>query len=141
MIQFYMKGSLQKLSDNFSVHEFDCPCSHPECRLTLADSTGVSQLQAMRDKIKKRITIDRGGGMRCRFYQKELFEKYKNVPGKTVERSTHELGCAWDISVIGMNGSDLEKIARECGFRAVGVAKTWIHVDVRDDAEREWVYK
>jgi hypothetical protein len=49
------------------------------------------------------------------------------------------MGAAADIYT-GDPGKDLEKEARGSGFKAVGVADFWVHLDVRADRDRSWMY-
>lgn len=62
-------------------------------------------------------------------------EKRKSKPG------THAQGIAADIRVSG--GAQRRKVvekAIELGFNGIGVAKTFVHVDIRQTAPVMWSY-
>lgn len=130
----YKKGEHAVLSPYFNSSEFDCPC--PQCTTTKIDPKLITLLTALREKTGPlRIT----SGYRCPHYQTELrLRGYPTANGP----SQHEFGGAADIVGAGTeySGAELEKLAREVGFKAVGVASSWVHVDIRSDKERRWVY-
>jgi uncharacterized protein YcbK (DUF882 family) len=121
------------LSSNFASQEFNCPCS--ECKITLVDEELVAKLQKMHDDIGSKLKIT--SGYRCASHQKHLtmlgYETAKGV-------SQHQLGKAADVTNGVTPGGELEGYARDAGFKAVGVAQLWIHVDTRDDMDRRWFY-
>lgn len=62
-------------------------------------------------------------------------EAVKNEPG------THTQGIAADIAVNG--GAQRRRLvwhALNLGFNGIGVARTFVHVDIRDDAPVMWTY-
>ena len=68
-------------------------------------------------------------------------------PQHSLERSkpngggTHTLGIAADIRVTG--GAQRYQVQRHAyglGFSGIGVAKGFVHLDVRDDCPVSWVY-
>ena len=62
-------------------------------------------------------------------------EALKDKPG------THTRGIAADIQVTGShNRFILIQEAMKMGFRGVGVAKGYIHLDMRDSVQVMWVY-
>lgn len=129
----YKKDDNDSLSIHFNINEFRCPCT--QCVSILVDSVLVERLEAMRATIGQPLRIN--SGYRCSNYQTELrLRGYETSAGP----STHEVGGAADIMSEPLTGPQLEKIARQCGFRAVGVGGTWIHVDIRDDKDRRWEY-
>lgn len=132
----FNKDVLTKLSLHFSVPEFPCPC--PQCTETKIDSDLIDKLEALRSQTGP-LRIDAGGGYRCSHYQTELrLRGYETAVGV----SQHELGRAADVKSEDsrFTGAELENMARKAGFMAVGVGKDWIHVDLRSDKERRWVY-
>jgi len=133
-VQTYQKHQGTALSPYFTSSEFDCPCSH--CSTTLIDSALADKLYLLRQAIKAPIKI--GSGYRCSWYQADLRARgFETAAGV----SQHELGKAVDFSSAGKTGQELETFARSVGFRAVGVASTWVHVDLREDKDRRWTYK
>lgn len=70
-------------------------------------------------------------GFRCKNHE---VEAAKETPGK------HNKGVAADIKVNnGMQRRKLVEQSIDMGFGGVGVAKSFVHVDDRDD-EVMWVY-
>jgi zinc D-Ala-D-Ala carboxypeptidase len=91
----------------------------------------IMRLDALREVCKFPFTITSG---------------YRS-PNHSVERSkpngggTHTKGIAADIRVSG--GAQrylIQKKAYELGFTGIGVAKTFVHLDIRDDTPVSWVY-
>lgn len=127
------KGSKALVTKDFTASEFDCPCD--KCGSTLIDLELVAGIQRMRDALRVPITVT--SGYRCTLHQIELQERGLETAKK---KSTHEEGRAADISTGKHSGDQLEACARGCGFRAVGVGKMFIHIDMRDDKDRRWTY-
>ncbi len=62
-------------------------------------------------------------------------EARKQTPG------THSRGIAADIQVLdGLHRHLLVKKALEMNFTGIGVAKTFVHVDIRDTTPVMWTY-
>lgn len=131
----YQKGIHVTLTPHFISTEFDCPCK--TCKTTLIDEQLIEYLEALRGSVQSPLRIN--SGYRCAEYQNELrLRGYETATG----RSTHEDGRAADVmrTDAQSSGIELEKLAREVGFKAVGVGHNWIHVDLRSDKERRWLY-
>lgn len=127
------KGSDQFASAHFRSSEFDCPCL--ECKETLIDDELLLRLDMLREYLGFPIKVT--SGYRCEHYQLKLKEEgYETAAGV----SQHTLGYAADIKTGHHNGIELEIAARRCGFKAVGVGEHWIHVDLRWDRDRRWIY-
>lgn len=119
------------MSPNFRATEFDCPCG--QCTETQIDEDLVSKLQQLRDTAG---SIKINSGYRCANYQEELRKRgYETAKGV----SQHELGKAADICIAGLTGPQMEEKAKEL-FKAIGVGRYFVHVDLRDDKERRWTY-
>lgn len=132
-IEIYPKGSLERISEHFAAKEFDCPCSN--CARTWIDDLLPKRLDAMREQAGSAILIT--SGYRCEKHQDELKAKgYETASGL----STHEMGKAADIRTGKHSGAELETLARNAGIRAVGIGKTWIHIDLRGPEMRRWFY-
>ena len=109
-----------KLSKNFEDKEFYCPCKN--CKKDkLPDDKLVTLLQNLRDKLNQPIYITKGGGIRCRNYNK--------IIGGYVD-SPHLYGKAIDIHVKDMDIVSLAKQARDIGFSRIGLYRTFIHLDI-----------
>lgn len=125
-------GANVALSKSFSSAEFeDITCSFVIINMQL-----IQRLQLLRDHLMTPIKIT--SGFRSATKQAQLkAQGYETAEGP----STHEYGCAADLNAYGrFSGRELETAARAVGFKAVGVAKTWIHVDLRADKDRRWEY-
>ncbi len=129
------RGEFTKLSADFSNLEFECRCHFPTCKVQKINKSLVEILQSMRYKTMAHIVIN--SAFRCAEKQRELsilgYETAKGV-------SQHELGNAADIACATCPSSQLGQLSRQNGIKAVGVAKTFIHVDMRADRDREWTY-
>ena len=121
-----------KLSKNFEDKEFYCPCKN--CKKDkLPDDKLVTLLQNLRDKLNQPIYITKGGGIRCRNYNK--------IIGGYVD-SPHLYGKATDVQVENMDIVSLAKQAKDIGFSRVGLYpfSHFIHIDViRPYPSASWV--
>lgn len=130
-------GKYNKISDNFSLEEFECNCS--QCDVQMMAIPFIYKLQAMRDEIGMALKVNEG--FRCKYYQ-EFLRNAKKEDGtpkyKTAKNvSQHELGNAADIEAENVQ---LLKGTAPKYFRAIGTASNWIHVDGRTDKIRRWNY-
>lgn len=133
MIQVYPRGSTEQLSENFQAREFDCRCG--KCPETKIDAVLVGRLQVMRNILRCPIVIT--SGYRCDEHQVAL---RKSGAETAKNRSMHQEGRAADIWTGRHNGVELEEVARMIGFTAVGLGRTFIHVDTRQ-ARLAWAYE
>ena len=129
------------VTKNFKRVEFACPCCNKDRPL---DPKLIFLLQSLRDKIGRAIYISRGGGLRCKIYNKKI-GGYINSP--------HLLGKAVDIHAKNMDIITLAKEARDIGFTRVGLYphNHFIHIDIlkprpsaswiRDKNGRYYYYK
>lgn len=105
------------ISRNFRYSEFACP----DCGKNRGvDPHFIYLLQNLRDKIGKAIYISKGGGLRCKKYNRKI-GGYRNSP--------HCFGMAADIHAKNMSLIQLAKEAKDIGFTRVGLYKTFIHID------------
>tara|TARA_S200000501_G_scaffold20251_1_gene17984 strand:+ start:154 stop:495 length:342 start_codon:yes stop_codon:yes gene_type:complete len=110
----------------FKIEEFDCQ----ETGNNEMNPLFLDRLDELRGKCGFPFTITSG-------YRdpKHSIEALKGKPG------THTQGIAADIKV--NNGSErfiLLNYAFKMGFSGIGVAKTFIHVDIRNTQQVAWVY-
>lgn len=118
------------ITKNFKYSEFACPCCGKDRPI---NSHLVSLLQDLRDRIGRPILISKGGGLRCRSYNKKIYG-YMYSP--------HLRGLAADVSVAGMGLIELLEIAVDTGFTRVGIYPDnhFLHLDVlRPVPSRVWV--
>jgi len=80
-------------------------------------------LQSLRNKVDRPIFISRGGGLRCKIYNKRI-GGYKYSP--------HLRGQAVDIHAKNIDIITLAREARDIGFTRVGLYphNHFIHVDI-----------
>jgi uncharacterized protein YcbK (DUF882 family) len=93
------------------------------------DTLFLSQIDNARDYAGTPFTIN--SGFRC--------PKHNEAVGSTSEN--HTSGKAADIACI--SGPERIKIVQgliRAGFRRIGIGKTFIHADSRDDIESIWLY-
>jgi lysozyme family protein len=125
----YRKGAGVILSPNFTLGEFDCKCSR--CSETKVSLKHIVRLQALRDLLRKPVTIT--SGFRCARHNAE-------VGGVTGENggnvSQHVLGTATDIKVSGLTPAQVAEAAEAVGFDGIGRYRTFTHVDSRGSRAR-----
>jgi hypothetical protein len=123
---------------HFTPWEFRCKCGM--CRQIILDLRLPVMLEKMRTILGRPINIE--SGYRCPRYNALLIQD--GQPASNV--SKHIMGLAADIWVTKPNGQrltgiELARIAYMTGFRSIGVAATWAHVDIRDTPRlRLWTY-
>jgi len=108
------------VTKNFRRIEFQCPCG---CgKDTPLNPKLIYLLQSLRDKIGKPIYISKGGGLRCKAYNRRI-NGYSN--------SAHLTGRAVDIHAKNMSIIDLAILAKDIGFTRIGLYpfNHFIHVD------------
>lgn len=118
-------------SKNFRYAEIKCPCG---CgKVKPIDPHLSFLLQSLREKINKPIYISKGGGLRCRPYNRRI--------GGYIY-SPHCLGKAVDIHAKNMDIIKLAKEAKDIGFKRIGLYpyNGFIHIDtVRPYRSSAWV--
>jgi zinc D-Ala-D-Ala carboxypeptidase len=128
----WTKGERLKLGSDFTTHEFDCHCLHAECKEQVIHRDLITDLERVRGHLGQPIKVT--SGFRCTRHQIDLkamgFETAKGT-------SSHELGMAADITC-----EDVPALVSACEkeFRAIGVARRFVHVDLRRDKPRRWGY-
>lgn len=112
-------------SEHFQDAELACPC----CGENYCTEPLVNALEALRAEVGLPITVN--SGYRCGAHNAK-------VGGEP--NSYHTRGMAADIRVAGISPAELYEIARRIpAFGGFGVAKTFLHVDVRTQKAR-WCY-
>lgn len=129
------KQSSQQVSQFFHSVEFRCRCSNVDCTETKIDPLLLDRLDLLRKELNQAVTIL--GAFRCAKHQQALRAQGKQT---AVGVSQHELGRAVDLMSEGKTTDELEDAAVKAGFKSIGLARGWIHVDLRDDKERRWKY-
>lgn len=88
----YVKTTMRDLDDtrlspNFTLSEFACPCRYHDCNVTLISRRLIEALQRLRDVMKEPLTVT--SGYRC--------ERHNTEVGGSAKRSQHSLGLAADV--------------------------------------------
>ena len=116
---------------NFLYKEVMCPCG---CgKIKPIDPKLSFLLQSLREKIKMPIYISKGGGLRCKSYNKRI-GGYRYSP--------HLQGRAVDISVKNMDIMVLANLAKDIGFSRIGLYpySHFVHVDtLKPRPSESWV--
>lgn len=128
------RGTWARLSDRFTTREFECQCANASCQVQRLNVKIIHKLQIIREALGAPIKVT--SGYRCKAHQKAL----ESTPGiETVSVSQHVLGNAADISVDKSLFTKLLMLA-ESNFLAVGIGKSFLHVDLRGPKVRRWSY-
>lgn len=119
------KAIVAKLSEHFDESEFACHCGRGvHCDAPPISPELVAFLEKLRSKLGKPVRIT--SGTRCAYWNKRV----GGAPG-----SLHVRGLAADIAVGNEAAAKaLDKLADELGAGGIGLAKTFVHVDLRPRA-------
>lgn len=129
---YWRRGDKEKLSSDFGTQEFTCHCGVCDEQQISIDL--IDRLEALRKASGFQIIIT--SGYRCKAYQAQLRSSgYETSKGP----SQHELGNAVDIKRYPNDQGNI-KVHAHTLFKAVGTAKTFLHLDIRDDKIRHWEY-
>lgn len=114
-------------SSFFHTGEFDCPMAINQ----KISKDLVDKLILIRSEHGSPITIT--SAFRSKLYQDDLTKRGY----KTAKKSQHLLGNAVDITA-----RDMKKLLRvaEPYFEAIGIAQSFLHLDLRTDKIRRWTY-
>jgi uncharacterized protein YcbK (DUF882 family) len=133
MIHTVKKHCIVKASEHFAWYEFDCKCSR--CTETIVAQELIDKLEALRKRLGYPVYLP--SVYRCKAHQDDLrsqgFETAKGT-------SSHEMGLAADICILGMRGEETAPHAEAVGFQNIGIGKHFIHCDLRPGGPRRWVY-
>jgi uncharacterized protein YcbK (DUF882 family) len=131
---FWTRGDTGQLTTNFSKPEFTCQCG--KCENQQVDADLVMKLEILRNSFPDGIRIT--SGYRCPEHQAALLGSGNY---QTVQYSQHVLGKAADCKPV--KEGVIKEFETEAAklFEAIGVASTWLHLDLRTGKERRWYYK
>lgn len=119
-----------RLSKDFTASEFNCPC----CKKNSVSPTLIALLQKLRDWVGEPIIVSKGGGVRCKKYNKKI---------NGYEKSPHIDGYAADIHCKNTDIYKLALMANLLSFSRIGISPFghYIHVDiVKPHPSKYWVY-
>ena len=108
-----------------------CTCGHKDCDKRSVQQGVLNRLQKLRDEIGRPLTVTSGG--RCPNHPNEIHRK---------KPADHQNCVGIDIAIRGgVERSELVRLGVECGFNAIGVAKTFVHLGWRCNQQPVmWVY-
>jgi len=113
---------------HFSTSEFRCR----ESGENLMDESFLFMLDELRERCGFPFTITSG-------YRSVNHTAERNKPAG--KKGTHTRGIACDIAVFnGVERMKIVKEALEMGFGGIGVAKSFVHVDMRTTTPVMWTY-
>lgn len=113
---------------NFSPEEFERAC--PPCKLEDMQLSFMNRLQTARDIAGLPFIINSA-------YRSKSHELKKGRSGS----SMHCLGRAVDIKCTsGALRYAIVEAAVQAGFRGIGIGKTFVHLDDRDENSVVWLY-
>jgi uncharacterized protein YcbK (DUF882 family) len=134
--------SKQKISKNFYLHEFLCPCglcqwSKPTIGYDhLIDLDFIVRLQRIRDEIG--ISMPINSGARCQEYNDKISDAKQSghivAPGQPCR--------AADIGTHAMDGNqkiELLRLAIKHGMKGFGIASNFVHLDLKN-RRALWTY-
>ncbi|MBQ9882412.1 MAG: DUF882 domain-containing protein [Synergistes sp.] len=109
-----------KISENFNLREFQCPC----CHTVMLHGRLLAALQRLRKTLSRPVIIT--SGYRCAAHNKA-------VGG--VKNSLHMKGLAADIAADGAVMDHLRELAHDAGFSRVITypARSFAHLEISDD--------
>lgn len=119
----------------FNTSEFTCHCKFDSCKEQRISKSLLVKLIKLREEIQEPITVT--SAFRCEAYQKKL--KNDGVNTIVASVSQHELGNAVDVFPIRMKIPTFMTFCAKY-FEAIGIAKTFLHLDERVGKIRRWDY-
>lgn len=132
-------GTVERLGTYFTTSEFESPGTNSQ----KISKELIHKLDILRKRLGMPITVT--SGYRSQEYQDDLTRRGY----KTAKRSQHLFGNAADIVVKHPAGTPLATIVAtneilytiaQTEFKAIGIGKTFLHVDTRSDKQRRWYY-
>ena len=108
-----------------------CTCGHKNCDKRSVKQSVLNRLQVLRSTVNRPLIITSGG--RCPNHPNEI---HRVIP------ADHQKGLGVDIAVInGLERGEIVRAGIECGFNAIGVAATFVHLGFRDGEQIVmWTY-
>ena len=122
----------------FKTTEFQCQCTLKTCKQQKISKTLLSKLIKLRTDINEPLHIN--SAFRCHEHQQELIAQEVNTV--VAKKSSHETGTAVDCKPTRMKMVDFLKMCEKY-FYAIGIAKTFLHVDERNEDSKvkiRWNY-
>lgn len=131
----WKKGEIYPFNKYFKTNEFSCQCKNKDCVEQKVSKELIAKLTGLREAINEPLTIT--SGFRCKAHQEEIRKSGQSTV--VAKLSTHELGDAVDAKPTRTSIKDFETIAAKF-FMAIGIAKGFLHLDLRTGKIRRWLY-
>lgn len=135
-MEFYTwkKGEDVQFTQHFSSKEFTCSCKHSDCIEQKISKELVEDLEKCRQEYGQAVIIN--SGYRCLKHNKEI---------GGANRSQHMEGKAADTRPKLLTTDTMDEWIKVLSgtFKAMGIAQSFIHVDVREmegSARKVWYY-
>ena len=108
-----------------------CTCGHANCDKRSVKQIVLDKVELLRVMVDRPLTVTSGG--RCKNHPNEIM---RTTP------ADHQKGIGIDIAVSGgIQRGELVEVGLQLGFNAIGVAKTFVHLGLREGEElMVWVY-
>lgn len=129
------KDENHPINSYFTTKEFNCQCKYKNCREQRISVELLEKITKIREKCQNPVYIT--SAFRCENHQKDL--RNQGVNTVVASKSQHEIGNAIDFKVKNHTISQLLPIVEQ-EFEAIGIANTFLHVDMRKDKKRRWNY-
>ncbi len=127
-----------RASKNFLWSELECKCG---CGTRNIDKEAIRKLQMLRIQIGKPFTIN--SAARCPKHNwnagGKMTSRHLSVNSGTFLGVNIIKATAFDISIVGHDAYKLKIAAQQCGFNGIGIARSFIHIDIRGK-KAEWFY-
>jgi uncharacterized protein YcbK (DUF882 family) len=135
-MDFYVwkKGEDITFTEHFKSKEFECQCSHADCIDQKISKKLIENLEKCRQEYKHAVIIN--SGYRCAKHNKEIggADKSQHMEGKAADTRPKLLTTdTMDEWIKVLNST----------FKAMGIAQSFIHVDVREmegSIRKVWYY-
>lgn len=118
----------RQYTPHFRLNEFFCPCGI--CQNQIIDPALLEKLEELRGRIGFPLSVT--SGFRCKRHNDSL-------PGAK-PNSRHLYGQAADVLCLDVGTVEIAQIAYSIGFRGIGVADNFTHLDIREGKFAFWVY-
>ena len=105
-------------SKYFSKAELQCKCG---CEQAPMDTQFLMMIDELREKLNKPLRVS--SGFRCPSHNSKV--------SGTGETGPHTTGMAIDLAVDRTFAYETLKIAMAMGFTGIGIASSFVHVDIR----------
>jgi uncharacterized protein YcbK (DUF882 family) len=129
----WKRGEFHQLSPHFNSTEIQCQCE--QCPEQQIESELLDRLELIRAQFPDGIQIT--SGYRCPSHQAEILHSGMY---ETVQNSQHVLGRAVDCRPVKLGVMHQFEAEAAKHFKAIGIASTFLHLDLRDDKVRRWTY-